>query len=76
MILLLVFSDINFILIGYSGNPTDSEVHIYSANKDNNYTRILSNIPDLSESQTTVDGISSQLLQLYKKVIGEICLIN
>lgn len=71
-----VFRDINFIVIGYSGNPTDSEVHIYSANKDNNYSRMLSNIPELSESQTAIDSISSQLIQSYKKVMGEIYFIS
>lgn len=68
-----VFSNINFIFIGYSGKPEDSEVHIYSANKENNYEEILDNIHKWSEINAEKNtGLSSQFIESYKKIIGVI----
>lgn len=70
----MVFSDIQYTIIGYSGKPTDTDVHIYTYNKDN-IEGILSNVPEWSASETTDDintnGFSSQFVQSFKKILGE-----
>ncbi|VVC28237.1 Vitellinogen, open beta-sheet,von Willebrand factor, type D domain,Lipid transport protein, N- [Cinara cedri] len=65
-------NDINFIIIGYSEQSEHSGVHIYSANKGNNYEGILDNMPQWSEMNAEKDtGFSSQFVDSYKKLIGK-----
>lgn len=73
-----IYSKVKFIVIGFSGKPSDSEVHIYTTNSDNQYEAILINEPDASSASTdeNTDGekqkLSSQFMQSFKKVMGKI----
>jgi len=70
------FSNVKCILIGYSGKNTDSEVHMYTTNDDNGYTKILSDISKWTESQTTAEPdtsrLQSQIMHSFRKVMGKI----
>ncbi|CAH1725498.1 unnamed protein product [Aphis gossypii] len=71
-------NDVKFILIGYSGKSTDSEVHMYTTNEDDGITKILSNMPEWIGSHiTTTDDdagtsrLQSQLIHSFKTVTGQ-----
>uniref|UniRef100_A0A2H8TZF4 Apolipophorin n=1 Tax=Melanaphis sacchari TaxID=742174 RepID=A0A2H8TZF4_9HEMI len=71
-------NDVKFILVGYSGKSTDSEVHMYTTNEDDSYEKVLSDMPEWKETQiTTTDDdsktsrLQSQLIQSFKKVTGQ-----
>lgn len=71
-------NDVKFILIGYSGKCTDSEVHMYTTNEDDGITKILSNMPEWIESHiaTTDDEagtsrLQSQFIHSFKTIIGQ-----
>ncbi|XP_026815483.1 apolipophorins [Rhopalosiphum maidis] len=72
-------NDVKFIIVGYSGKSTDSEVHMYATNDDTGYTKIMSNMPEwTSDAQTTTtdddvetSSLQSQLIYSFKKVMGQ-----
>lgn len=68
----MVFSDIKYIIIGYSVKSTDPNIHIYTYNADN-IGKILSAVPEWSASETTncTNGLLSQFVQSFGKVLGE-----
>lgn len=74
LLLLWVFSDIEFIIVGYSGTG-GSDVHIYTANKNNNYDGLLDNVPDWSSSKNTniapQNELITQIVQSYKTFVGK-----
>lgn len=76
--LLWIFSDVEFIVVGYSG--TGSDVHIYTANQNNNYDGLLDNAPNWSSSQTTdiapQKELSTQIVQSYNTFVGKVHLIR
>jgi len=55
IVFVLDYSDVKFIIIGYSGKSTDSEVHMYTTNEVDGYTQLLSHLPESAESQTTAE---------------------
>jgi hypothetical protein len=69
-------NDVKFIIIGFSGKSTDSEVHMYTANnEDDGYTQLLSNLPELIESQNTTETetsiLQSQHMHSFRKIMGK-----
>lgn len=70
-----VFSNVNFVTIGYSGKPGDSEVHIYPVNMDD-HGDILDKIPQWSEINVDKQtGLASQFVESYKTLIGVVYIL-
>lgn len=50
---------------------------MYTANDDDDYTKLLSNIPEWTESQTNTEPetsrLQSQLMHSFRKVMGKMC---